>query len=468
MAIAKRVGPRGTVYWIDFGWQGRRVWERAGSDKRAAERLLTQRRREVTEGTYLPPGESRATTFGQWVGDWLDKRRNRNADNETSMVRRHVMSREWLTGKSLVELRVGDMTRLVAELRGAVSPKTGKPLSSKTVANIYGSIRTSLTDARRGELLTVDPCVLPRGTFRRRASAGEREPYTRDEVRLLVTSDAVPVRQRVWNALAFFTGMREGEVCGRTWADWDREARPLTSLHVHAQYDGQPLKTETEKGEHPRRVPVHPALERLLAWWFAEGFELVFRRAPTPEDPIVPSMDGNHYTRWAAYNAWRRGCAAAGVRNRSLHSTRHTFITLCRRGGARKEVVEKITHNATGDIVDAYTHFDWSPLCQAVVVFGCDADVDNLDGVALFMVPAQGFEPRRLYGLPRHSRESYGSSSGASRGNSRVKPSADAGCDAALSEEPPSADDPPVGIGTARLLRRGFWLTAASWFRRAA
>jgi hypothetical protein len=51
----------------------------------------------------------------------------------------------------------------------------------------------------------------------------------------------------------------------------------------------------------------------------------------------------------------------------TLHATRHTFITLARRGGARAEVVEQISHNARGTIVDHYTHWDWEPLCEAVL-----------------------------------------------------------------------------------------------------
>gem|GEM_PF-4594710 len=46
------------------------------------------------------------------------------------------------------------------------------------------------------------------------------------------------------------------------------------------------------------------------------------------------------------------GCRA------SLHSTWHTMVTLARRGGARKGILEQVTHNARGDIVDRYKHRD--------------------------------------------------------------------------------------------------------------
>jgi integrase len=84
----------------------------------------------------------------------------------------------------------------------------------------------------------------------------------------------------------------------------------------------------------------------------------------------------------------RCGCAHAlrwGVTNRSLHSTRHTFITLARRGGARTEVVEQITHNAAGTIVDHYTHRDWNELCQAVLALQLPA-VDVAKNVATLSV----------------------------------------------------------------------------------
>jgi hypothetical protein len=44
------------------------------------------------------------------------------------------------------------------------------------------------------------------------------------------------------------------------------------------------------------------------------------------------------------------------------------MITWARRGGARSDVLERVTHNAAGAIIDQYTHFDWEPLCEAV---GC-------------------------------------------------------------------------------------------------
>ncbi len=103
-----------------------------------------------------------------------------------------------------------------------------------------------------------------------------------------------------------------------------------------------------------------------------EGFELVYCRKPVRDDFIVPnrrprSQGRGAHTKSSAYKALARACQAVGVRFEGCHLTRHTMISLTRRGGARADVLECITHNAKGSIIDQYTHFDWQPLCEAIV-----------------------------------------------------------------------------------------------------
>jgi hypothetical protein len=54
------------------------------------------------------------------------------------------------------------------------------------------------------------------------------------------------------------------------------------------------------------------------------------------------------------------------------HESRNTFITYARRCGAQEDVVERITHNAKGSIVDQYTDWHWGPLCEAVICLKYD------------------------------------------------------------------------------------------------
>jgi len=370
MAIVSRKRRSGAVvHYVVFSWHGRDVWEKSGTDHREARRLERQRRREVRDGTYVHQVKSGAATVKRYAGPWLDGRKNRTARDDRQRLRDHVLSRPWFADMAMIDVRPTHVKQLVDEMQA------GRALAESTIGNAYGVLRTMFRDAVMADLIPSNPCILARGTIKR-TQKKERVPFTPEEATALMHDERVTPDSQVFNAIALYGGMREGEICGRRWSDWDREVAPLTCLCVLTQYDGQPLKTG-----NPRKVPVHPELERRLDWWWREGFEFVYGHRPQEQDFIVPMRRSKHsahryrphHTKSSAYKAFARSCKSLGIEGKSLHCTRHTMITWARRGGARKEILEKVTHNATGDVVDQYTHFDWEPLCEAVMCLSFDA-----------------------------------------------------------------------------------------------
>jgi integrase len=383
-----------TVYYITFEWQGRTKWERAGSDKRAAKSLETQRKDEVAKGVYSDEVRGRVTNE-RWFGYFFGKRNIRTLDNEISLIENHVLSLDWFATMPMQNTRPAHILKVVEAMEAKKKPDGKRQLGSKSVATIFGIMKQAFARAVFEEKIDSNPCALPKGRIKyKSAAANKRRPYPRADAHKLIYDARIPLDSRVWNALAYFTGMREGEVCGRRFRDWIREARPLSALSVHDQYNGQPLKTDSEEDVHPRMVPVHPDLEAILREWWASGFELVFRRPPTLDDFIVPNRAGENHTKSSAYKMFRRAQAKVDVTNRSLHSTRHTFISVARSNEpSMKDVLERVTHNASGELVDTidgYTTFLWRSLCQAVLAFDLALDPDADE--AVFLAPKPGLE----------------------------------------------------------------------------
>lgn len=380
MSVVPRQRKNGIVYYVANKWHGSVVFERSGTDKREAARRDSRMKREIAAGTFVPQ-KTGASTVGSFAREWFGRRKVRTVENEEALYENHVVRRcAWFTKLRLEDVRPSHMIRLVDELAMDYVNARGVPsdLAPKSVALIYGIFKTMFRDARIAELMDSDPCVLPSGKLSRKAKTKRRAYGAADAVHLS-TGEEIPWDRRVFNALAFYTGMREGEICGRRWRNLDLNSEPLACLTVDTQYDDRPLKTDDNDTERPRKVPVHPALLSVLKEWRAVGFELVYRRPPREEDFIVPRRDteGNH-TKSSAYKGWRRSCDETGVENATLHSTRHTFITQIRRGGARGEVTEKITHNALGAMIDQYTHWEWAPLCAAMLCLRFDARLDHV------------------------------------------------------------------------------------------
>jgi integrase len=380
MGVYARKRKSGTVYYASFMADGAQVHELVGPVKREAESVYKQRLREVAEGRYVARARSGDISVAKWVDIWCAERTNRDAAHDAQRLRDHVVPE---VGKiRLRDVRSADMVRLIGALKS-------KGLSPKMVRNVWGSARTLFRDAAVQELLPRDPCVLKRGVLPK-VPRKRREIYETSDVTTLLTDERVTAETRVWCALAFYLGLRKGEVCGLRWSDWDAVAKPLGAMSIVRQYQDRPLKTDEE-----RRVPVHPHLAAILDEWQRVGFELWHARKPRSGDPIVPRPDGKAMTESMAYKRFMAACEATGVRGRTVHSGRHTFITAARRGGAPQDMIEVLTHNAKGTMVDHYTHWEWEPLCRVVAGISYVAPHDAVSetgGNGSTAEPAWGFE----------------------------------------------------------------------------
>ncbi|WP_394821141.1 hypothetical protein [Pendulispora albinea] len=244
----------------------------------------------------------------------------------------------------------------------------------KSVANLFGIVHGCFQQAVYEAILSANPCVLPPGTISTKVTT-PRYPYSLEEVHRL-TSEPVPWDQLVLNALRFYAGLREGEACGRRFLHWDRKPKPLGSLLVNTQFDDRPLKTSNHQKDRVRNVPVHPELERILDAWWNEHFETIYGRKPKRENFIVPRRlrrrtkdTYTNHTNSTAGKSFNATCLLVDVTPHTEHAARHTMISECRNNGAPEDVLEQVTHNKKGTIVDAYTLWKWEPLCKAVMAF---------------------------------------------------------------------------------------------------
>jgi len=354
MAVTPRKTKKGIVYWVVTKGHA----ERVGFDKREADRLDARRKKELKAGTFQPVVTG-AITVRAYLTQWLGARKNRSIDVERMMIRIHVMGCPWLADMKMEDVRPPHAKRFVTELQAKVSEKTKLPYKPKYVSNVNGVVKAAFRAAVLDEVIFRDVWMLPPGLISKKSTP--KIPYTRDDAAALLAS--AEHGRFIWLMLAFYTGMRCGEVCGRRWRDWDEDSTPLGCLTIATQYNDQPLKTD-----NPRKAPVHPELARALTDWRRSGFEKVYCRKPRPEDLIVPSLQNvlKPVTRSAAYKAMAKDCDAAGVTCRGQHATRHTFISAAQRDGAEQKTVESITHNAAGEQIDQYTHREWDQLCAAV------------------------------------------------------------------------------------------------------
>jgi integrase len=307
--------------------------------------------KELTDSAGLEPGTP--ITVAQYTARWLKKREalhHASHKDEACRLTKHMLPR--LGHMLLEEVRPRHIHDFVLDLRsGSLAPRT--------IHHVFQTTSLLFKSAIIDELIDASPCVLTRGVLPKKV---DKDPdwrnaaiYTRDEVEQLISDTRIPEDRRVLYALKGLAGLRHSEAAGLRWNSYDQQAEPLGALNLG--------KTKTKV---PRRVPVHPTLARILAEWKLAGWERTYGRMPTHDDLITPTRNMTERTSQETPKQLHEDLDTLGLRRRRGHDLRRTLITLAQVDGARRDLLETVTHGPRGDIMSVYTTFPWPALCEEV------------------------------------------------------------------------------------------------------
>lgn len=322
-------------------------------------------------------------TVRRWARVWSGGRAKlgKDARHEYARLEHHVLP---VIGDMLVaDIRTPHVIDLFTRIRTTPRPKGDKPLSPRTVHNIYGVFSLMLRDAELAGVLAHPPAPLDERHLGRKV---DQDPewrasaiFTRDEVQTLISSSKIPWDRRVVYAIELLAGTRPGEAAALRWRNYESAKKPLGELLVARSYSAKLDTAKGTKTDAVRHVPVHPTLAVILAEWRLQGWEQMIGRTPGPDDLIVPlpPADAAARTRKCGepyrpdYYSRRRwvdeDLPALGWRHRRHYDTRATFITLALEDGADRATLEtRVTHTKrTRSAFDMYNRgLQWEATCR--------------------------------------------------------------------------------------------------------
>ena len=308
MAIYKR----GPIYWIDYYTRGnQRVREAVGPNKKEAKAVLAKRVQEVFEGKYgIHKGT--APTITEAVKLFLETRINKRAYRREQICLEHFV--EHFKDKKLSDITATDINVFRDKRAGVVKPGT--------VNRELTALKTFLFFCVEKKFIMVNP------------AAGKKRLLHVEQSKIRVVSfeeldrilDCCPADIKPVVAIAFFTGLRRGELLQLTWSNVDMEGR---KIHVAA---------ETCKTLRSRDVPMNQVVqETLLSMLGTSG--KVFNVS-------VDRLDA----------AFRKAVRQAHVHGVSFHTLRHSFASHVLSHGASIREVQDLLGHATINQTMRYTH----------------------------------------------------------------------------------------------------------------
>lgn len=306
--------------------------------KDIAEAWLTDERRLIAAGTWVPPANraalaaaDRPVTVGEYAERWLTRR---------------------TTGPSALKPRTAEHYRTILD-RFILPPLGERPLGAVTLAEVedwhaaletgptyrahaYSLLRTIYRDAERREDVLKSPCrVQKAGTVRR---ARKIEPASLAELEALTA--AMPERLRLMVLLMAWCALRFGEASELRRKDVDLTNGVLKVRRGVVRVKGGLLAgdTKSEAGKRDVAIPRHltTTIRDHLAQHAAGGRDGL----------LFPDPEGGNLAHSSFLWHFNRARKAAGRPDLTPHGLRHTGAVLAAQTGATlAELMARLGHS---------------------------------------------------------------------------------------------------------------------------
>ena len=296
--------------------------------------------------------EESSITLGEWLGRWLEEYKKPILRPSTYSgygkdIENHILP--YLGAKKLTQLKTADIQKHYNRLLEAGRKNDigkGKGLANATVRGIHMVLREALDSAVREGLIPRNPAD---GTSPPKIHRKEKQVLTKDE---LETFMKLIENDEVWYDFFYteiITGMRQGEICGLRWEDFD-EAKGTLRVSRSVDFVKKELvigETKTDDGK--RTIYLPDSLWRLLAERKKSAVsEWIFPNLLKPELPLDPAK---------AYRQFKKLLEIGELPDIRFHDLRHTFTSHAANSGiAPKTLSEIVGHSKASFTLDTYAH----------------------------------------------------------------------------------------------------------------
>lgn len=298
--------------------------------------------------------EDSSITLGEWLDRWLEEYKKPILRPSTYTVystdiRNHILPH--LGTKKLTQLKTSDLQKLYNRLLESGRVKDngkGNGLAPATVRGIHVILREALESAVRDGLIPKNPAD---GTSPPKIYRNEKQVLTKDQLETFMKLIEGDEEWYDFFYTEIITGMRQGEICGLRWEDFDREKRTLRVARSVDFVNKELVIGETKTDDGKRTIYLPDSLWHILAERQRQKgafSDWIIPNLLKPEWPLNPGR---------AYRQLKKLLEIGGLPSIRFHDLRHTFTSHAANSGiAPKTLSEIVGHSKASFTLDHYAH----------------------------------------------------------------------------------------------------------------
>lgn len=317
--------------------------------KRQAEKALQEWRNEMelqevasaeAEDTANAKPTTADVTVGEYVSDYVDTL------EVAGTVRPSAVTDYRNSAKRITEglggIKMGELTTGMIQKWEAGLLRSGR--SASTVLKYHRLLNSVFRHAIDAHELAWNPCTAVKKP--RRKTPMPNSLTNNQLARLAATLASLePTPTVTAAAIAAYTGMREGEICGLRWKSYDKDTRNIRVVNAIAKAGGKTYETEPKTSASRRDVPVSEQLAVMLERRrVAMVEELQEAGIELDNDEfgklfVIGTIYGQYQHPVVLSKSWKELAGSFGLigtqgRPVTFHDLRHTFATTAIAGGS--------------------------------------------------------------------------------------------------------------------------------------
>lgn len=253
--------------------------------------------------------------------------------NYTGILNNHILP--FFKSYRIDEIKPSDVRMFQSKLLNTLSAR-----SANNVIALFGKV---LEDARIDEIIEKNP--VSNSKYTKHTSTDDILPFNMEEVVTIIDNAKGFMKQYL--TVAFFTGMRSGELVGLKWEDID-----FNSSKIIVRRSRRGGTDDTTKSGKARTIDMLDVVRNTLKeQYLSTGMssEYVFNNRKGKPYQSSSAISANH---------WKPLLKRCTIAYRSPHNTRHTFATLMLKNGEDILWVSKMLgHADTSTTMKYYIKF---------------------------------------------------------------------------------------------------------------
>ena len=356
-------------------WEGRIVVGHKSDGKPIYRYVYAKTQKELIEKLHqridiyrdAELNENSNMTLGEWLDIWIEKYMTDTIRPSTlrkykCCIELHIKPN--LGDKPIAFVTTTDIQKMYNKLKksGRVNkhPKYGYELSDAMIVNIHVILHKVMKTAVQEHLIPTNPTVK---TVRPKITKKDMKVLTNEQLDKFLK---VIYTEKDWYDFFYTeltTGLRQGEICGLKWSDFDEETGRLSINRSIEVKNGIVTEGETKTGKGKRSFYLPEITANILRKRkIVAKSEWIFTEQDNPQIPIPPKK---------AYRKMKEILNKAELPDIRFHDLRHTFATQAITSGVDAKTLSGILgHTKANFTLDTYTHVTTDMQRKAAEIVG--------------------------------------------------------------------------------------------------